>query len=303
MNKILESAINEWSDWITNERRLSNNTILSYVRDLRSFVKFINSHYGNQMEFKDLKKINEEDLTGWFFQRIKNNLSQRSNARALSSIKSFFTFLIKKRLIKSSVILFINGPKFRNSLPRPLTKNQVNEIFRFVKYEKTKWILIRNLSVIILMWGYGLRIGEVLNLRKRDLSLSGIRIKGKGGKIRVIPMLEKFIIFIRTLEKECPFVLESDQFFFRGKRGGTLQPTIIQKLIRDIRKTLCFSENVTPHSLRHTFASELLENFADLRTIQELLGHSSLSTTQRYTAVSTKRIQNMLEKNHPLSDN
>ena len=303
MNKILESAINEWSDWITNERRLSNNTILSYVRDLRSFVKFINSHYGNQMEFKDLKKINEEDLTGWFFQRIKNNLSQRSNARALSSIKSFFTFLIKKRLIKSSVILFINGPKFRNSLPRPLTKNQVNEIFRFVKYEKTKWILIRNLSVIILMWGYGLRIGEVLNLRKKDLSLSGIRIKGKGGKIRVIPMLGKFIIFIRTLEKECPFVLESDQFFFRGKRGGTLQPTIIQKLIRDIRKTLCFSENVTPHSLRHTFASELLENFADLRTIQELLGHSSLSTTQRYTAVSTKRIQNMLEKNHPLSDN
>lgn len=303
MNKILESAINEWSDWITNERRLSNNTILSYVRDLRSFVKFINSHYGNQMEFKDLKKINEEDLTGWFFQRIKNNLSQRSNARALSSIKSFFTFLIKKRLIKSSVILFINGPKFRNSLPRPLTKNQVNEIFRFVKYEKTKWILIRNLSVIILMWGYGLRIGEVLNLRKKDLSLSGIRIKGKGGKIRVIPMLEKFIIFIRTLEKECPFVLESDQFFFRGKRGGTLQPTIIQKLIRDIRKTLCFSENVTPHSLRHTFASELLENFADLRTIQELLGHSSLATTQRYTAVSTKRIQNMLEKNHPLSDN
>ena len=303
MNKILESAINEWSGWITNEKRLSNNTILSYVRDLRSFVKFINSHYGNQMEFKDLKKINEEDLTGWFFQRIKNNLSQRSNARALSSIKSFFTFLIKKRLIKSSVILFINGPKFRNSLPRPLTKNQVNEIFRFVKYEKTKWILIRNLSVIILMWGYGLRIGEVLNLRKKDLSLSGIRIKGKGGKIRVIPMLEKFIIFIRTLEKECPFVLESDQFFFRGKRGGTLQPTIIQKLIRDIRKTLCFSENVTPHSLRHTFASELLENFADLRTIQELLGHSSLATTQRYTAVSTKRIQNMLEKNHPLSDN
>ena len=302
MNKMLESAISEWRDWITNEKRLSNNTILSYVRDLRSFMNFMNSHYGIQMEFKDLKKINEDDLTGWFFQRIKNNLSQRSNARALSSIKSFFTFLTKKRLIKSSVILFINGPKFRNSLPRPLTKNQVNEIFRFVKYEKTKWILIRNLSVLILMWGYGLRIGEVLNLRKKDLSFSGIRIKGKGGKIRVIPMLEKFILFIKTLEKECPFTLESEQFFFRGKRGGTLQPTIIQKLIRDIRKTLCFSENVTPHSLRHTFASELLENFADLRTIQELLGHSSLSTTQRYTAVSTKRIQNMLEKNHPLSD-
>ena len=99
MNKMLESVINEWRDWITNEKRLSNNTILSYVRDLRSFVSFMSSHYGIQMEFKDLKKISEDDLTGWFFQRIKNNLSQRSNARALSSIKSFFTFLSKKRLI------------------------------------------------------------------------------------------------------------------------------------------------------------------------------------------------------------
>lgn len=303
MSKILESVINEWCDWITNEKRLSNNTILSYVRDLRSLISFMSSHYGNHIEFKDLKKVNEDDLTGWFFQRIKNSISQRSNARALSSIKSFFTFLTKKKLINSSIVLFINGPKFRNSLPRPLTKKQVNEIFRFIKYEKTKWILIRNLSVIILMWGYGLRISEVLNLRKKDLSFSGIRIKGKGGKIRVIPMLEKVIIFIKTLEKECPFILENDQFFFRGKRGGELQPTVIQKLIRDIRKTLCFSEKVTPHSLRHTFASELLENFTDLRTIQELLGHSSLSTTQRYTAVSTTRIQNMLEKNHPLSDN
>jgi len=303
MTKPLELVINEWCDWVINEKRLSNNTALSYIRDLRSFFSFLNSHYGNQVEFKDLIKINEDDLTGWFFQRIKNSVSQRSNARALSSIKSFFIFLTKKKLIKSSVILFINGPKFSNSLPRPLTKKQVDQIFRFVKYEKRKWILIRNLSVIILMWGYGLRISEVLNLRKKDFNSNEIRIKGKGNKIRVIPMLEKVIIFIKTLEKECPFVLENDQFFFRGKRGRRLQPTIIQKLIRDIRKTLSLSENVTPHSLRHTFATELLENFTDLRTIQELLGHSSLSTTQKYTAVSAKRIKNMLEKNHPLSGN
>ena len=303
MNKPLESVINEWCDWIISEKRLSNNTILSYVRDFRSFIDFLGLHYGNQIEFEDLRKVNEDDLTGWFFQRIKNHVSQRSNARALSSIKSFFLFLTKKKLIKSSVILFINGPKFSNSLPRPLTKKQVDAMFRFIKYEKTKWILIRNLSVIILMWGYGLRISEVLNLRKKDFSLNEIRIKGKGNKIRVIPIFEKVVIFIKTLEKECPFILENDQFFFRGKRGGALQPTVIQKLVRDIRKKLSFSGNVTPHSLRHTFATELLENFTDLRTIQELLGHSSLSTTQRYTAVSTKRIQNMLEKNHPLSDN
>ena len=164
MNKTLELVIGEWCDWVTNEKRLSKNTVLSYVRDLRSFVSFLNLHYGNQIEFKDIKKINEDDLTGWFFQRIKNSISQRSNARALSSIKSFFTFL-KKKLIKSSVILFINGPKFRNSLPRPLTKNQVNEIFRFVKYENKmdsdkKFISI-NFNV-----GLWFKNREVLNLEK-----------------------------------------------------------------------------------------------------------------------------------------
>ena len=153
------------------------------------------------------------------------------------------------------------------------------------------------------MWGYGLRISEVMNLKKKNFHDNNIRIKGKGNKIRIIPILEKVINFIKTLEKECPFVIEDSQPFFKGKRGKALQPTVIQKLIRDVRKAFSLSDNVTPHSLRHTFATELLENFTDLRTIQELLGHSSLSTTQRYTSVSSKRILQMLEKNHPLSEN
>ncbi len=139
-------------------------------------------------------------------------------------------------------------------------------------------------------------------MKKKDLETSSIRIKGKGGKIRIIPILEQISCFIKSLDRECPFIIKDNDILFKGVRGKNLQPTIIQKLIRDLRKNLILPENFTPHSLRHTFATELLENFVDLRTIQELLGHSSLSTTQRYVSVSTSRIQSMLEKNHPLSD-
>lgn len=302
MSEIIKIEINEWYGWIKNEKRLSQNTILSYEKDLKSLLHFLTNYYGREINLEELQKINEEDLTGWFFQRIKNGISQRSNARALSSVKSFFSFLFKKRKIKINNISNINGPKFRNSLPRPLTKVQVDEVFKYIKLEKTKWILIRNLSIVILMWGYGLRISEVLGLKKKDLETSSIRIKGKGGKIRIIPILEQISCFIKSLDRECPFIIKDNDILFKGVRGKNLQPTIIQKLIRDLRKNLILPENFTPHSLRHTFATELLENFVDLRTIQELLGHSSLSTTQRYVSVSTSRIQSMLEKNHPLSD-
>ncbi len=302
MSEIIKIEINEWYGWIKNEKRLSQNTILSYEKDLKSLLHFLTNYYGREINLEELQKINEEDLTGWFFQRIKSGISQRSNARALSSVKSFFSFLLKKRKIKINNISNINGPKFRNSLPRPLTKVQVDEVFKYIKLEKTKWILIRNLSIVILMWGYGLRISEVLGLKKKDLETSSIRIKGKGGKIRIIPILEQISCFIKSLDRECPFIIKDNDILFKGVRGKNLQPTIIQKLIRDLRKNLILPENFTPHSLRHTFATELLENFVDLRTIQELLGHSSLSTTQRYVSVSTSRIQSMLEKNHPLSD-
>ena len=194
------------------------------------------------------------------------------------------------------------GPKFINNLPRPLSKEQIEKIFENIKSEKIRWILIRNLSIVILMWGYGLRISEVLNLKLEDLNYNEIRIKGKGDKIRIIPINEQFRDFIKSLSAECPFVLENEQPIFRGKRGGNLNASIIQKLVRELRTKLFLPENVTPHSFRHTFATELLENFADLRVIQELMGHSSLSTTQKYTAVSTKKIQKMLIDNHPLSE-
>jgi len=160
---------------------------------------------------------------------------------------------------------------------------------------------MRNLSVIILMWGYGLRISEVLNLRLSDLGSSELKIIGKGKRIRIIPISHSVLNYLRLQVDECPYKIEKNENIFLGKRGKMLDASIIQKIIRDLRNKLMLPENTTPHSLRHTFATELLENMVDLRSIQELLGHSSLSSTQKYTSVSSQRLKSVIESFHPRS--
>ena len=302
MNKQIKLFFDNWKSWIENEKRLAFNTSLSYCIDLKSFLNFLSNHNNLNVDLKTIINVDEDDLSGWFYERLKKGVSHRSNARALSSLKSFFSFLISKKLIHSSKILRIKGPKFLESLPRPLTESQTLKLLGDIKTEKEKWIMMRNLSVLILMWGYGLRISEVLNLKLKDTYMEDIRIIGKGGKIRVIPIATEIQIFIKKMIKECPYEFKSDDFIFLGKKGGKLKPEIIQRLVRKIRYRLLLPENTTPHSLRHTFATELLKNFVDLRSIQELLGHSSLSTTQKYTSVNKDYLREILEKNHPSSD-
>ena len=302
MNKQIKLFFDNWKSWIENEKRLAFNTSQSYYIDLKSFLNFLSNHNNLNVDLKTIINVDEDDLSGWFYERLKKGFSHRSNARALSSLKSFFTFLITKKLIHSSKILRIRGPKFLESLPRPLTESQTLKLLGDIKTEKEKWIMMRNLSVLVLMWGYGLRISEVLNLKLKDTYMEDIRIIGKGGKIRVIPIATEIQIFIKKMIKECPYEFKSDDFIFLGKKGGKLKPEIIQRLVRKIRYRLVLPENTTPHSLRHTFATELLQNFVDLRSIQELLGHSSLSTTQKYTSVNKDYLREILEKNHPSSD-
>ena len=265
MNKQITLFFNNWKSWIENEKRLTFKTSQSYCIDLKSFLNFLSYHKNSSVNLTTIINVDEEDLSSWFYERLKKGLSHRSNARALSSLKSFFTFLIAKKLIQSSKILKIKGPKFLESLPRPLTESQTLKLFDNIKTEREKWIMMRNLSVLILMWGYGLRISEVLNLKLKDLYMEDLRIIGKGGKIRVIPIEMEIIIFIKKMLKECPYDLQSDNFIFLGKKGGKLKPEIIQRLVRRIRNSLILPENTTPHSLRHTFATELLQNSVDLR--------------------------------------
>ena len=302
MNKQIILFFNNWKSWIENEKRLALKTTQSYSIDLKSFLNFLSDHNNSNVDLTTIINVDEDDLSSWFYERLKKGLTHRSNARALSSIKSFFSFLIAKKLIQSSKILKIKGPKFLESLPRPLTESQTLKLFDDIKTERDRWIMMRNLSVLILMWGYGLRISEVLDLKLKDLCVEDLRIIGKGGKIRVIPIATEINNFVKKMIKECPYELKLDDFIFLGKKGGKLKPEIIQRLIRKARNRLILPENTTPHSLRHTFATELLQNFVDLRSIQELLGHSSLSTTQKYTSVNKDHLREILEKNHPSTD-
>jgi len=298
-NNLVQKFVKQWIDWIIHERRLSEKTVKSYKTDLSFFLQHLKEYKNKSINFSDLERLDQSDLTSWFYKRINSGISHRSNARSLSSIKSFLHFLIKKKIIKYSLFMRIKGPKFNSNLPRPLSHNQVRKIFKNIVENKQKWVGMRDLSIILLMWGYGLRISEVLNLKLSDLQSNDLSIFGKGKKTRLIPIAEEVSMFLKQMIKKCPFEFDENNFIFVGIRGKKLKAEIIQKEIRRLRNSFMLPDNTTPHSLRHTFATELLENMVDLRVIQEILGHSSLSTTQKYTKVSSDRLRDVISKNHP----
>ena len=301
MNSLNRKLIKDWQDWIKSEKRLSFNTLDSYVRDLTLFFTFFEEYKNKNFEFNDLENFHQDDLTAWFYSRVRRGISSRSNARSLSSLKSFCKFLIKEKVITSSTILRFKGPKFNQLLPRPLSKNQITKILERISEGRQRWVVLRNFLVIILMWGYGMRISEALNLKKKDLNSSDILLTGKGGKQRIIPLSSETLSLLYELIEICPFNTKEKEIIFFGTRGKKLKAEIVQKLIRDLRLELLLPDKTTPHSFRHTFATNLLKEMVDLRSIQELLGHESLSTTQKYTKVGLENLKLIIEKNHPRS--
>ena len=301
MNSLNRKLIKDWQDWIKSEKRLSFNTLDCYVRDLTLFFTFFEEYKNKNIEFNDLENFHQDDLTAWFYSRVSRGISSRSNARSLSSLKSFCKFLIKEKVITSSTILRFKGPKFNQLLPRPLSKNQITKILERISQGSKRWVVLRNFLVIILMWGYGMRISEVLNLKKKDLNSSDILLTGKGGKQRIIPLSSETLSLLYELIEICPFNTKEKEIIFFGTRGKKLKAEIVQKLIRDLRLELLLPDKTTPHSFRHTFATNLLKEMVDLRSIQELLGHESLSTTQKYTKVGLENLKLIIEKNHPRS--
>ena len=291
-----------WIQWLKNEKRLSSNTISAYQRDLKSLLFFLKDYHGKEVEIGLIKKLNDKDMRAWFFYKIKNGVISRSNARGLSSIKSFIVFLIKKKIIINSKILSMKSPKYSTSLPRPLSTSQVEKIISSIKRNKNPWVARRNLLIILMMWGFGMRINEVLNLKVKDISNDDfISIIGKGGKERILPIYSEIKIEINEMLNLMPFNCLENDFIFLGEKGKKLHSSIIQKEIRRIRNEVMLPENTTPHSLRHSFASLLLENMVDIRSIQELLGHKSLSSTMKYTAVSSDKLKQVMDTSHPRS--
>jgi len=304
----LVSAQEAWRDWLKSERRLAGHTLIAYEHDVSNFLGFMTSYLGGPPTLEALEKLKPAEFRAWLAERARMGLARTSTARAFSSVRSFFRFLDKRGLARNASIGAIQTPKLPRSVPKALSEKDMDELLDTESVlERAAWIDLRDQAVLVLLYGAGLRIGEALGLTRgavEGLLKAGhdtIQITGKGNKARLVPLLPQAIEAMKAYRDACPFMaaLGPGDAFFLGARGGPLDPAIVQKRVREIRAALGLPDSVTPHALRHSFATHLLGAGGDLRTIQELLGHASLSTTQRYTDVDTERLNAVYRAAHP----
>ncbi|CDZ41868.1 tyrosine recombinase XerC [Neorhizobium galegae] len=292
----------EWLESLANERRFSENTLDAYERDTRQFLTFLTRHLAGPAKISDIHTLRPADLRAFLASRRRDGSGARSLGRHLAGLRSFLRYLERKGLVNAAAAGAIRAPKQPKSLPKPLTDRQaLNLVTTGAQLQEEPWIAARDAAVLTLLYGCGLRISEALGLRPSDLTpgATTLRITGKGGKTRLVPLLQVVFEAVETYKKLCPYHLEAEKPLFRGARGGPLQPAIIQREMQKLRSAFGLPETATPHALRHSFATHLLAGGGDLRTIQELLGHASLSTTQVYTGVDSSRLLEVYDRAHP----
>ncbi len=279
----------------------SENTLKAYRGDLLEFLGFMTGHMGGPQGLVPLARIGVPDMRAWMAQARGTGLGARSLARKLSAVKSFYRWLAEREGFEPTAVLSARAPKFQPRLPRPLAEDAARAVINTVELQSDKgWIGARDTAVVTLLYGCGLRISEALGLKGRDAPLpAALRIIGKGGKERVVPVIDAAREAVDAYMRHCPFALEPDTALFRGARGGALNPRQVQKVMAQTRMQLGLPATATPHALRHSFATHLLAAGGDLRAIQELLGHASLSTTQTYTEVDTARLMDIYNRTHP----
>ncbi|WP_343229056.1 tyrosine recombinase XerC [Rhizobium setariae] len=309
MNEILimadEALLAErklWLDGLAHERRLADLTVEAYERDTRQFLFFLSGHAGGPARLSDIEALRPADLRAFLASRRRDGVGARTMGRSLAGLRSFLRYLEKKGIANAAGARAVRSPKQPKSLPKPLSAEQAILVSSETgQLADEPWISARNAAVLTLLYGSGLRISEALSLTRNDIpaAAASLRITGKGGKTRIVPMLDAAKEAIDAYLKSCPFVVAADVPLFRGARGGPLQPAIIQREMQKMRSALNLPETATPHALRHSFATHLLSAGGDLRSIQELLGHASLSTTQVYTGVDAARLLDIFDRAHP----
>ena len=291
-----------WLASLAGERRLAGLTLEAYERDTRQFLQFLTGHLGGPARIEDIHTLKPADFRGFLAARRRDGVGARSLGRHLAGIRSFLRFLEKKGLVNAAGAGAVRSPKQPKSLPKPLLPDQALDVIATGgDLQEEAWIGARDAAVLALLYGCGLRISEALDLTPNDLpdGTTTLRITGKGNKTRLVPLLAIVLDAVKQYQALCPFPLAADQPLFRGARGGPLQPAIIQRQMQKLRGALGLPETATPHALRHSFATHLLSGGGDLRTIQELLGHASLSTTQVYTGVDSARLLDIYDRAHP----
>ena len=284
--------IEQWQNWLANERKYSEHTTEAYARDLSQFLAF----FPAECNLAKLKVISINDFRSYI--AAQQNLNKTSLARKIASIRNFFNWLNRKNILHNPSVSILNTPKKNKNLPRALDIHQALDFIEETpNLTDENWLKLRDIAIFTLLYGCGLRISEAVNTNIGDFDNKDfLRIKGKGNKERIVPLLPIVNQSIDNYIAACPYKLSTGEALFLGVRGERISPRIIQRQMEKIRNYMGLPKNITPHSLRHSFATHLLAAGTDLRSIQELLGHSSLSTTQRYTEIEISHLQEEYKK-------
>jgi integrase/recombinase XerC len=300
------AQVAQWLAHLGAERRMSPKTLEAYQRDVSQFLAFLAEHLGGAPSLKQLAKITPQDVRAFMAGRRASGIGGRSLMRNLAGARSFARFLERNGKGKVAALAAVRAPKIGKSLPKPLAAaaaKRMTETDLRAGEEREPWIFARDAAALALLYGSGLRISEALGLKREDVPAPGagdaITVLGKGSKSRMVPVLRQVLELIAEYISLCPFDLPPNGPLFVGARGGTLSPRILQLTMARLRGGLGLPDSATPHALRHSFATHLLARGGDLRAIQELLGHASLSTTQIYTEVDTARLIEVYRNTHP----
>ncbi len=298
-------ALREFTVWLETERRASEKTIEAYQRDVSNFIAFLVEHLGQEPHVSDLVRLSRHDVIAWLAKRrAHDNLAASSRARAASSLRAFFKFLDRRLDAANARAMMFETPRRPHRLPRPLPESLAPKAIELAGEgegdDVPEWVLARDAAMLSLLYGAGLRLSEALAVCGKDVPApDALRVLGKGRKVRVVPLIRPVREAVNEYVRLCPYAAAPDEPIFRGLRGGPLNPRLVQRLMERMRARLGLPETATPHALRHSFATHLLAHGGDLRSIQALLGHASLSTTQIYTGVDAARLMQVHAEAHP----
>ena len=289
-----------WHDHLTHDRRRSEHTVRAYVATAHRLIDFLAEHLGGEVSGEALLRLQPSDLRAFLTVRRASGLGNSSAARELSAVRGFLTFAAAQQDREASVPK-LKGAKRGRSVPRPISPAEVASLAEDVEDSaREEWIGARDFAVLMLLYGCGLRVAEALGITGAALPLGeAMLVTGKRNKTRMVPLLAPVKEAVERYLRLCPYPLAKDQPLFRGARGGPLQGELVRRAVRNARRNLGLGERTTPHALRHSFATHLLGRGADLRSLQELLGHASLSSTQIYTAVDTAHLMDVYRNAHP----
>jgi len=302
----LALEMTRWLAHLRSERRLSTKTLDAYSRDLRQCLQFLCEHWGGRVTLSRFSALEASEIRAFMAMRRASNIGGRSLMRALAGLRSFGRFLEREGGGKVGALSAVRAPKVGKSLPKPVSivaAKRLADADERAGETRDPWIWARDAAVMALLYGSGLRISEALGLRRRDVPAAGVGdvlvVTGKGNKTRMVPVLQNVLSLIQHYVTMCPHPLPAEGPIFVGARGGPLSPRIIQLTMERLRGALGLPDSATPHALRHSFATHLLSRGGDLRAIQELLGHASLSTTQIYTGIDSERLLEVYRSAHP----